>query len=163
PPGRHRTAACLRKLRSDAGREDQPFTVMAALETPDVDLALRLLDAGVTDLTTSAWLTYGARHDGVEGKRRALERFADAVLGAPPSPSRSCSTRSTHAPRRRRGLGSSARGCWARRSSPSAATSSSNASCRRSCGPRSCGARDTQSPTPAPTSPTSRQPPSSTA
>jgi probable F420-dependent oxidoreductase len=74
----------LRKLRAEAGRAEQPFTVMAALETPDVDLALRLLDAGVTDLTTSAWLTYGARHDDVDGKRRALERFADEVLGALP-------------------------------------------------------------------------------
>ena len=85
------------------------------------------------------------------------------AAATPTSPSRSSSTRSTPRPTRRPGSASSARASSPRRCIQYGTEEQKRGSSRRSSRSRSCGARASRSPTPAPTSRTSRPAPCSTA
>jgi probable F420-dependent oxidoreductase len=71
--------ARLRAYRAEYGREQAPFSVVAACSDAfDVDGYRRAEDAGVTHLNTMPWLFYGG--SSLQEKKAALRRFADQVI-----------------------------------------------------------------------------------
>ena len=75
----------VQKLRSEAGRDSDPFEVIVALAArPDPDLYSRFSDLGVAGVMCAPWLTrapgkdrYGYDADHV---RSSMERFADTFI-----------------------------------------------------------------------------------
>jgi len=71
----------LRGYRREAGREEDPFEVVAACsDAAGPGAYLRLAEAGVTCLQTMPWLFYGGSGDDLEGKLEAIRRFAAEVF-----------------------------------------------------------------------------------
>jgi probable F420-dependent oxidoreductase len=74
----------VRKLhgyRAEYGRESEPFDVFAsANDAFDVDGYRRLEEVGVTHLQTVPWAFYAGTGESLEGKKDALERFAEDVI-----------------------------------------------------------------------------------
>jgi hypothetical protein len=61
-----------------SGKSLDDFEILGAIdEPPTLDNVKRLEDAGVTGLMTSAWLFAKGDVSTLEGKREALERFAE--------------------------------------------------------------------------------------
>jgi probable F420-dependent oxidoreductase len=71
----------LRAHRREVGRDAEPFeTIVAVNAPPDVDLFRRLEDAGATATIHYPLVFALGPGASLERKRRALERFGDAVL-----------------------------------------------------------------------------------
>jgi probable F420-dependent oxidoreductase len=72
----------LSRLRGEAGRAAQPFEIkVVCTDVFDLDGYRRLEDAGVTDLIGMPWYLYGGDSNPLAAKERALERFAETVIG----------------------------------------------------------------------------------
>jgi probable F420-dependent oxidoreductase len=73
--------AKLKAYRSEAGRDAEPFAVIAAAKDAfDIDGFKRLEDAGVTHLQTMPWALYGGSGESLTEKKAGLERFAEDVI-----------------------------------------------------------------------------------
>ena len=71
----------LRTYRSELGREDEPFTVLAACKDAwDRDGYQRLEEIGVTHLVTQPWLFYAGDTTDVQERIDGIRRFADDVI-----------------------------------------------------------------------------------
>jgi len=76
----------LRDARERAGRADEPFAIVLALNAlPDVDLYRRFEDAGVTDMLCAPWMMSSATGGGLgvsalDAKIAAVEEFAANVI-----------------------------------------------------------------------------------
>jgi len=71
----------LRSLRAAAGRDGEPFDVMAsASDAYDLDGYRRLEDAGVTHILTIPWIFYHGTTADLDEKRDGIRRFADEVI-----------------------------------------------------------------------------------
>ncbi|HYB12912.1 MAG TPA: TIGR03619 family F420-dependent LLM class oxidoreductase [Myxococcota bacterium] len=72
----------LSRLRREAGRDKEPFEIkVVCTDVFDLDGYRRLEEAGVTDLISMPWYLYGGDPDPLERKERAMERFAETVIG----------------------------------------------------------------------------------
>lgn len=77
----------LRELREDAGRGDDPFTVIGSLnDAADAEGFAAAAEAGLTDLLTMPWAYYHGLTDDLEAKIDGLEQFAAEVLSSFPDP-----------------------------------------------------------------------------
>jgi probable F420-dependent oxidoreductase len=76
--------ACIakaRRFRSEIGRGDAPFDVMAsASDAFSVDHYRRLEEAGVSHVLTMPWVLYSGLTEDLERKRDGIRRFADEVI-----------------------------------------------------------------------------------
>jgi len=76
--------ACIakaRRFRSEIGRGDAPFDVMAsASDAFSVDHYRRLEEAGVSHVLTMPWVLYSGLTEDLEQKRDGIRRFADEVV-----------------------------------------------------------------------------------
>jgi len=72
----------LRRLRAEAGRENEPFEIqVACTDVFDLDGMKRLAEAGVTDYITAPWMFAGVGPDEpVEAKADGIKRFADQFV-----------------------------------------------------------------------------------
>jgi probable F420-dependent oxidoreductase len=71
----------LRAYRTDAGRHDEPFAVLASCKDAwDLDGYRRLEDVGVTHLVTQPWLFYGGDTPDVAARVEGIHRFAEDVI-----------------------------------------------------------------------------------
>lgn len=74
-------AARLRRLRAEAGLEEQPFSIVAScVDAFDADGIRRLEELGVTHYATAPWIFYGGAWDSLPDKVDGLRRFADDVI-----------------------------------------------------------------------------------
>ena len=74
--------AQLSSLRSEAGLAGEPFEIkVVCTDVVDLDGYRRLEEAGVTDLISMPWYLYGGDPNPLTTKERALERFAETVIG----------------------------------------------------------------------------------
>jgi probable F420-dependent oxidoreductase len=74
-------AARLRALRTEAGRGEAPFALVAACSDAfDADGIRWLGDAGVTHYATAPWLFYGGSWSSLQDKIDGMRRFADQVI-----------------------------------------------------------------------------------
>ena len=72
----------LSRLRAEAGRAGEPFEIkVVCTDVFDLDGYRRLEEAGVTDLISMPWYLYGGDSNPLVAKERALERFAETVIG----------------------------------------------------------------------------------
>lgn len=70
-------------LRAEAGRADEPFTMMCSLKDAyDVEGFRRAEAVGVTDILTMPWAYYHGFTDDLEAKVDGIERFAAEVMSA---------------------------------------------------------------------------------
>ncbi len=73
--------ATLHRLRHDAGRADETFTIsVLAMDAWDLDSYRRLGDLGVTDIQVVPWFMYGGDPNALETQRDSFYRFADDVI-----------------------------------------------------------------------------------
>jgi len=73
--------AQLRALRREAGRDGEPFHVLAsATDAFDADGYRRLEDVGVTHLVTMPWVFYGGTLDSLDSKRDGIRRFGEEII-----------------------------------------------------------------------------------
>ncbi len=73
--------AAIRQWRSDYGRRDEPFEVMATpSDAWDLDGFRRLEAAGVTHIMTLPWVFYHGESEKLEHKIDGIKRFADEVI-----------------------------------------------------------------------------------
>lgn len=74
--------ARLAELRAEAGTEDRPFEVVAAINDalPHADVCAELSEMGVDTLITSAWLIEGRAHASLSDNKRALDAFAERFI-----------------------------------------------------------------------------------
>ena len=71
----------LNRYRAEAGRDDRPFHVVAALnDAVDVDGYRRAQDAGVTHVMTMPWIFYGGPTEALDQKRDGIRRFGDEIV-----------------------------------------------------------------------------------
>ncbi len=75
----------MQRLRTEAGRADQPFEIIAALAArPDKDLYARFEDLGVSGVMQAPWLTRSPQNDrygyDADHVRMSMERFAEAHI-----------------------------------------------------------------------------------
>ena len=69
------------RLRREAGRADDPFTILVSCsDVWDLDGYRALEDLGATHLVTFPWVFYGAADDDLPAKLDGLRRFADDVV-----------------------------------------------------------------------------------
>ena len=77
-------ATCIDRLcslRSEFGRETEPFDIMATpSDAAGIDAYRRLEDRGVTHLMTMPWMFYFGDTKKLEEKTEGLKRFADDVI-----------------------------------------------------------------------------------
>jgi probable F420-dependent oxidoreductase len=72
----------LARLRREAGRAGEPFEIkVVCTDVFDLDGYRRLEEAGVTDLISMPWYLYGGDPGPLATKERAMERFAETVIG----------------------------------------------------------------------------------
>lgn len=74
------------RLRAEAGRENEPFEIIAALHAaPDKDLYARFEDLGVSGVMQAPWLTRSPANDrygyDADHVRMRMEAFAEAFIG----------------------------------------------------------------------------------
>lgn len=71
----------VKRLRAEAGRGDDPFTVLVSCSDAwDLDGYRVLEDLGATHVVTLPWVFYGAAEDDLPAKLDGLRRFADDVV-----------------------------------------------------------------------------------
>jgi len=71
----------LNAYRCEAGRDTEPFAVIAAANDAfDVDGYKRLEEMGITHLQTMPWAFYGGSGESLAEKQAGLERFAEDVI-----------------------------------------------------------------------------------
>jgi len=71
----------LAALRTEYGREQEPFEVMLALlEPPSVDLYKRAEDIGITAVMCAPWMEATMAPGGAERYREPIERFAETIV-----------------------------------------------------------------------------------
>jgi len=69
------------RLRAEAGRADDDFTVLVSCsDVWDLDGYRALEELGATHLVTFPWVFYGAADDDVQAKIDGIHRFADDVV-----------------------------------------------------------------------------------
>ncbi|TXS95812.1 LLM class F420-dependent oxidoreductase [Parahaliea maris] len=71
----------IKAWRREAGRDNEPFEVMATpSDAWDVDGYRRLQDAGVTHILTMPWAFYHGETEDLQLKQDGIRRFADDVI-----------------------------------------------------------------------------------
>ena len=75
------TISRLHALRSEAGRERDPFEIMViATDVFDVDGYRHLEEQGITQAIVVPWFLYAGDPERIETRRDAISRFADQVI-----------------------------------------------------------------------------------
>jgi probable F420-dependent oxidoreductase len=72
----------LDELRAEAGREGEPFQVLASVTDalPHAGVIEQLEAMGVTTMLTSAWMVEGLTNASLDDNKRALDRFAETYI-----------------------------------------------------------------------------------
>ncbi len=71
----------IKALRTDYGRSDEPFDVMATpMDVFDPDGFRRLGDEGVTHIISTPWLVYHQGPTTLEQKKDAIRRYTDEII-----------------------------------------------------------------------------------